>query len=530
MTLPGAPPDLPGVTPGPATPVPAGPTDATANLEMLVSPDGRILGANRDWREALGWHEAELGGLTIFDVTDRADHAVCQAWLREPTTRTTVWLTRLRLRTRDGRELPTEGAVAVERQDGQAVRLHVVLRDMTAPRRDEAHWREQAELLRAVTTHAPVGVFRVDLDGRLTYANERWRRFAGMGHVGEPRGVWWQMVHPDDRPGVVAQWQRSRLQGRDLVCEFRSRGPSDHPRRYRTRLATVGGAEGRPRSWLGVTEDITDAWEASRCLEGARQNLEATVAARTRELRAINRELSEFAYAVTHDVKAPLRGIHRITEWLVKDHSVALGPDGARLCEMLQDRVRFLNDFVEGMLAYTRIGRERVIETDVPLATVLQGIREVLVPPPTVKWIVPDPAPVVRGTPEYVYQVFQNLLDNAVRHLPQQTGRVEVGCRRLESAWEFWVTDNGPGIPRRYQDKLFQVFQKLPAAAGTQGTGLGLALVKRIIDSRGGTIRLESDSGRGTTVRFVWPDQPVGVGDSPPKAPLAHGESLFPLL
>jgi PAS domain S-box-containing protein len=476
---------------------------------MAVSSEGRVLMANRAWREALGWSETDLPDLSLFDVTDRADHATCQAWLRDPDPRRRLWLVHLRLRTRVGREFPAEGACSAEVQNGQLVLLYFALRDRTMESQHRARLREQTDLLQAVTTYAPVGVFRVDGEGRLTYANERWRRFAGMAHVLEPRGVWWQMVHPDDRPRVGALWQRARLQSREILCEYRSLAYGDRVCRFRTRLATVTGAEGTSRCWIGVTEDITAAWEANRRLEGARQDLEATVAARTRELRAINRELSEFAYAVTHDMKAPLRGIHRITEWLVKDHLGQLGPEGVRLCEMLQDRVRFLNDFVEGMLAYTRIGRERVIETDVPLGTVLAGIRDVLSPPSTVEWIVPEPAPVVRGVPEYLYQVFQNLLDNAVRHLPRQQGRVEVTCRRLDAAWEFAVADNGPGIPRRYHDKIFQIFQKLPSAAGTQGTGLGLALVKRIIDSRGGTIHLESDSGHGTTVRFVWPDQPA---------------------
>lgn len=474
---------------------------------FFVSPEGGILMANQAWRETLGFRETDLPELTLFDVTDQADHAACQAWLQDPPPPEVAGRIRLRFRARGGRQVLAEGAVAGRVEDGRIIYLHAIFQDKTAEYRDLALLREQAELLRSLTTRAPVGVFRTDLEGRLTYSNERWRHFAGLAHVEEPRGVWWQMVHPDDRAGVIALWQRAQRLHGEFVSEFRVRGAGTALRWCRVRLTPAGSASDHTACWVGLAEDSTIARAASQKLRTAKEELEAAVVARTRELRATNQELDEFAYALTHDMKAPLRGIHRLTEWLVHDYAPQLGAEGLRLCGMLQERVRFLNEFVQGVLSYTRVGRERVAEVDVPLGPLLARIRDVLSPPPVIEWIVPESAPVIRGVPEYLHQIFQNLLDNAIRHLDRPGGRIEVRWCRRETGWEFTVADNGPGIPRRYHDKLFQAFQKLPSATGSPGTGIGLALVKRIVETRGGEVRLESEEGQGTTVRFFWPHQ-----------------------
>jgi signal transduction histidine kinase len=104
--------------------------------------------------------------------------------------------------------------------------------------------------------------------------------------------------------------------------------------------------------------------------------------------------------------------------------------------------------------------------------------------------------------------VFLNLFDNAVKYLDKPAGRIELRCRAVKNGWEFAVTDNGPGIPARYHDKLFQMFQKLPPAAGSAGPGIGLAVVRRIVETRGGRVGVETQEGLGTTITVFWPDYP----------------------
>lgn len=519
----------------PASPSPAAPAlsegehhlrelfETASDLILVVNPEGRILFANRKWRETLGYRETCLTKLNVFDVTHRTDHAACQSWLRHPPPRDTAGHVRLRFLTRDGQEVPVEGATSARIEGGQVVFLHGVFQDVTLRRHESVLLREQAQLLQALTAHAAIGVFRTDGEGRLNYTNSRWRRFAGLTHVDEPRGVWWQMVHPDDRPGVIALWQRSVAQNHECLAEFRARETGNPVRWYRTRLAPSRGVADEPESWIGITEDVTVAWQASQQLRHAKDALEVAVAARTAELRATNQDLSEFAYALTHDMKAPLRGIHRLAEWLVKDHADQLGQEGAQLCGLLQERVRFLNDFVEGMLTYSRVGRERVLEVAVPLGPLVTQVRELLAPPAAIAWCLPESLPVVRGVPEYLHRVFLNLLDNAVKHLDKPEGRVELRCRTVAGGWEFSVSDNGPGIPERYHEKLFQMFQKLPPATGSPGAGIGLALVRRIVESRGGNVRFQTREGHGTTITVYWPDYPETVppgesrnGESPP--------------
>lgn len=491
--------------------------EAASDLILVVNPEGQILLANRRWRETLGFREPDLAGLNVFDVTHRADHAACQSWLQHPPPRDTAGHVRLRFLTRDGQEVPVEGATSARIEGGQVVFLHGVFHDVTQQRHESALLREQAQLLKALTTHASIGVFRTDREGRLSYTNDRWRRFAGLTHVDEPRGVWWQMVHPDDRPAVIAHWQRATSQKREFVAEFRSRETGTTVRWYRTRLAPSQGAPGEPESWVGLSEDITVTWKASQQLRHAKAELEAAVTARTAELRATNRDLSEFAYALTHDMKAPLRGIHRLAEWLVKDHADQLGQEGSQLCGLLQERVRFLNDFIEGMLTYSRVGREQTVDVDVPLGPIVNRVRELLATAAVIEWSLPGSLPVVRGVPEYLHRVFLNLLDNAVKYLDKPEGRIELRCHAVADGWEFSVSDNGPGIPERYHEKLFQMFQKLPPAAGSAGAGIGLAVVRRIVESRGGRVGLQTKEGHGTTITVFWPDYPKAVHGNEPR-------------
>ncbi|MCC6231084.1 MAG: PAS domain S-box protein [Verrucomicrobiales bacterium] len=235
--------------------------------------------------------------------------------------------------------------------------------------------------------------------------------------------------------------------------------------------------------------------------------LEQRVEERTADLRSTNEELAEFAYVVTHDLKAPLRGIHQLSEWLSQDHAARLDAEGLRLLGLLRGRVQHLQRMIDGLLACAKVGRTPEAESSVSSLNMIREIASVIAPPANIR-IEPAPdLPVIWGNPDRLYQIFQNLLDNAVKYLDKEHGLIRASAQRRRGSWEFRVADNGPGISPRYQEKVFQIFQRLDPMGQIPGVGLGLTLVKRIVETRGGRIWIESTEGEGTTICFTWPDR-----------------------
>ncbi len=247
--------------------------------------------------------------------------------------------------------------------------------------------------------------------------------------------------------------------------------------------------------------------EAEAQIRELNAQLEKRVEERTADLRAMNEELAEFAYVVTHDLKAPLRGIHQLAEWLTQDHALGLDEKGLKLLALLRRRVLHLQRLVDGLLACARVGRSSEPETAVPLAQLLHEVIGVLAPPPQVVIDVPEDLPTLQGSVERLHQIFQNLIDNAIKYLDKPEGLIRVQATRLSDAWEFRVIDNGPGIPDRYREKVFQIFQRLDTRGDIPGTGLGLTLVRRIIEARGGRAWIQTAEGDGTAICFTWPDR-----------------------
>lgn len=482
--------------------------ETAADPITIVDPAGRFVFANRAFRSLLGCAEGSLSGTSFFELVHAYDHAACQAWLQAMSRGQSPERLRLLLVARDGRHVPIEVAASPIIQGEGTGSLHAVFTDLTEKERAETAERQSGDLLNLLSHHAPCGVFITDAVGRLRYANRRWRALADLLHVTEPRGVWWQMVHPLDRDRVLAQWQSAQTGAHEFSSEFRVNVPNPEPRWVRTRIAHSWTADGRVSCCVGVTEDVTLQRQADEVLRKAQEQLEELVRGRTDELQQANRELTDLVYAVTHDLKAPLRGISRLADLLAEDHSERLGDDGRSLINKLQGRVRKLHSLIDGILAYSRVGRGGGPESLVDLNRLVAELTRLLDPPPTFTIRTPEPLPTVAGVPHQLHQLFLNLLDNAIKFSDKPQGRAQITCRRSGTAWEFSVSDNGPGIPTRFHEKIFGLFQRLDLLPDRPGTGVGLALVKRIIEKRGGEIHVASEEGVGTTFRFTWPDQP----------------------
>ena len=259
---------------------------------------------------------------------------------------------------------------------------------------------------------------------------------------------------------------------------------------------------------------------------------DVTSADELRRVADINEELTHFAYIVSHDLKAPLRGIKLIAEWLCADYGDRLGDEGRKQLDLLQNRVDRMHNLIEGVLQYSRVGRIKENWTSVDLNRLLPDIVDAIAPPDHVEIVVEGSLPVIECERTRITHVFQNLLTNAVKYMDKPHGRVEVACVERDDAWQFSVCDNGPGIEEKHFERIFRIFQTLAPRDEFESTGIGLALVKKIVEMYGGGVWVESEVGRGSTFSFTFPKQhrPAGPAEDgirtpPPEAHLAGSES-----
>jgi PAS domain S-box-containing protein len=234
--------------------------------------------------------------------------------------------------------------------------------------------------------------------------------------------------------------------------------------------------------------------------------LEQRVLERTAELEAVNRDLEDFAYIVSHDLKAPIRSIIQLTGWLAKDYTTDIDEEGHKILGLLISRTKRMNSLINGVLEYSRVGRFKGKIETVDLNVLVDQVIEMLAAPPdNISVTLDTRLPVIEAEKVRIEQVFQNLIGNAVKFMDKEQGEVKIRCVEEGDDWKFSVEDNGPGIEKKYYDQIFQIFQTLLSRDVMENTGVGLTIVKKIIELYGGKIWVESELGKGSTFFFTIP-------------------------
>jgi len=218
-----------------------------------------------------------------------------------------------------------------------------------------------------------------------------------------------------------------------------------------------------------------------------------------------NRELKDFAYVVSHDLKAPLRGIAVLAEWLETDYRDKLGADGTEQLRLLRDRATRMQQLIDGILQYARIGHVKEDVEPIDLHELVAEILDAVAPPEHVTITVRHHLPKVVASRIRMTQVFQNLIANAVKYMDKPQGHIEIGHTEQARELTFYVADNGPGIDERHFEVIFGMFRTLASKDTCESTGIGLALVRRIVTAFGGRVWVESEVGKGSTFFFTFP-------------------------
>jgi light-regulated signal transduction histidine kinase (bacteriophytochrome) len=260
----------------------------------------------------------------------------------------------------------------------------------------------------------------------------------------------------------------------------------------------------------GISIDVTEIKQAQNEIQQLNAHLEQRVRERTGELEAANTELEAFSYSVSHDLRAPLRAINGFATILLKEHSSALSAEGQRVLNVVMKESRRMGQLIDDLLAFSRISRLSLQATEIDLATMVDEVyrEQVAVAPDRKIEFQVSTIPQANADPALMRQVLANLIGNAIKYTRQRDlARIEVGgfVRGFENV--FFIKDNGAGFDPRYADKLFGVFQRLHSEAEFEGTGVGLALVQRIINRHGGRVWAESQVEKGATFYFTLPSR-----------------------
>ncbi len=221
----------------------------------------------------------------------------------------------------------------------------------------------------------------------------------------------------------------------------------------------------------------------------------------------INRELNDFASIVSHDLKAPLRGIKTLANWILADCADKLGEQANEQINLLLERVERMYNLIEGALQYSRLGQTKGKQIQVNLNNFVPEIINMVVPPENITVTIENELPVIEFEETRIMQVFQNLLSNAIKYMDKPKGWIKIGCVEQDGFWKFSVADNGPGIEEKHFEKIFKIFQALPTSPMFEGTGVGLTIAKKIVELYNGKIWLESKVGQGSTFFFTLPKQ-----------------------
>ena len=269
---------------------------------------------------------------------------------------------------------------------------------------------------------------------------------------------------------------------------------------------------------IALQVESNERRKLERALAKANEHLAETV----RDLRRSNKELQDFAYVTAHDLKAPLRGIGTLADWISTDYADRFDEQGREQLHLLKGRVGRLSELIDGILHYSEIGRTSNCLERVDLNGLVADVVAMLAPPADIDVAVQGRLPAIVCEKVRLEQVFRNLIDNAIKYLDKPQGRVEIGCAEQDEFWRFAVADNGPGIDGKYFEKIFQMFQTLSPRDERESTGIGLAVVKKIVELCGGSVWVESKVGQGATFFFTLPKN--GMGGSPPTQETAWGD------
>jgi PAS domain S-box-containing protein len=466
-----------------------------------VSLDGRFLRMNPRLCEILGYTEKELAGLSVKDISHPEDRDAADG-PRARVIRGEIDSARLekRYQRKDGSVVWLSVVIALERDAaGRPLYAISVLDDITGRKHTEAALRDSEARFRSTFELAASGIAHVSLDGRFLRVN---RPLCGILRFREDeligRSVK-EISHPDDRDVTDAQRAQVRAGERESVrFEKRYIRKDGSTVWVSLGVALVRGAGGAPQYEIAMFDDITERKQAEAALHEAHE-----------ELKRSNSDLEQFAYVASHDLQEPLRMVSSYTQLLGRRYGEKFDADAKEFMAYIVDGAARMQQLIQDLLAYSRVGTKdkdfKPVELAKPLRRAIANLKAAI--DESGAAVTHDPLPTLVADEVQLAQLFQNLVGNALKFRSASAPRIHVGVSERGGFFEFEVRDNGIGIEPQYFERIFMVFQRLHNKSDYPGTGIGLAICKKVVERHGGQMRVESKPGEGSAFIFTLPKE-----------------------
>jgi PAS domain S-box-containing protein len=486
--------------------------DLGSDAILLIENDtGRILNANNAASALYGYSRPELLTMRNVDLSAEPENTR-RVTATTPAAPDDVVVVPLRLhRRRDGSVFPVEVTARFFGWRGKPVHI-AAIRDITRRRKTEEELRESRQMLETILDTIPVRVFWKDLRSVYLGCNRPFVRDAGFSDTQEIIGRNDYQMGWKEQADLYRSDDRAVMETGEEKLDYEE--PQTQPNGSRIWLRTskipLRDLDGNIRGVLGTYEDITARKRAEEEIRKLNWELEQRVAQRTAQLEATNKELEAFSFSISHDLRAPLRAIDGFTRALEEDYGKDLDEEGRRLCGILRRNTRHMYDLIDNLLAFSRFSQTKLSCIRSDMLSMVHSVFQELTTPESraqIDFRVGE-LPKVVADPILLRQVWINLISNAIKFsAARDRPKIEVDCHSTPEEDVFSVRDNGAGFDMHYADRLFGVFQRLHNSSEYEGTGVGLAIVQRIVHRHGGRVWAEGQPERGATFFFALPRQ-----------------------
>ena len=470
---------------------------------------GRFLLTNQKMCEISGYSTEELHTMSFRDLTHPEDReqnfAIYQKFVRGELP---YYFVEKRYVRKDGSIVWVQvNSRLLNDAEGKPWRTVAVIQDITERKRAEELLQKSEQRFRELVESLPQFIWTCTAEGLCDYLSPQWKTYTGIPAREQLGYGWVNQLHPDDRERALADWQQALATKDVLLSEFRIRRFDGLYRWFRTRAVPMCDETGQLLRWFGNNIDIESLKQAELSIRQLNTELEVRVAERTQELASANRELEAFTYSVSHDLRAPLRAIDGFSRILQEDYASQLSPEASDYLSLVRDNTQRMGQLIDDLLNLSRITRQTLNKQPVNPGEIVHQVLDELQAEQNGRRIeiAIGELPHTQADHSLLKQVFVNLLSNAFKFTSRcETALIEVGCLDAITAHPvYFVKDNGAGFNMKYSHKLFRVFQRLHRMEDYEGTGVGLALVQRIITRHGGRIWAESALGEGATFYFT---------------------------
>lgn len=476
-----------------------------AVVRLELTPDRKILNLNENFTDLFGYTDEILGqghDLLLFDE-DKNSEEYELFW--EELLQNKVQNMEFRRKTKDGRTIWIKGSyIPVVNSKKKVKRIIKLAYDITQKKELSEDLQFLNKFQKGILDGTPQAIISTNKDGLIKTFNRGAENMLGYNA---------NDIIDKENPGIFHLPEEVVERAKELSAELNEDiEPGFEAFIAKTRKFNTPDE----KNWTYVRKDGTElpVWLSINCISDDQDEIIGYIGIsfdlseqrrHVLEIEKKNEELDQFAYIVSHDLKAPLRAISTLSTFLEEDLEGKLNEETEGNFALMRSRVARMESLINGILEYSKVGRKSSKNELIDTQKLVTDIIDSLEIDPKFKIIIQDQLPKVEFTEIQLGQVFQNLISNAIKYHDKDTGQININYHDQDGFHEFEVVDDGPGIEPQYQDKIFEIFQTLQSRDEIESTGIGLSIVKKIVEDHSGSIQVNSKIGEGSTFSFTIP-------------------------